>query len=116
MQISRRDALMGASAAVAVAGVPTAVVAQAGEPLIALEAELLEARAASLKATAVWGEAYSKAGDWAFGWPHVEYSNPAMEKMRGWIERDPNSWYSRMGVVPPTAIEEFNRHTELSAK
>ena len=29
MQISRRDALMGASAAVAVAGVPIAVVAQA---------------------------------------------------------------------------------------
>ncbi len=39
MQISRRDALVGASAAVAVAGVPVAVEAKAAiaEPLLALE-------------------------------------------------------------------------------
>ncbi len=38
MSISRRDALVGASAAVAVAGVPTAVAAQAADPE---EAQLL---------------------------------------------------------------------------
>ena len=41
MQISRRDALMGASAAVAVAGVPTAVVAQP-DPLLAGVQALVE--------------------------------------------------------------------------
>ncbi len=35
MQISRRDALLGATAAVAVAGVPTAVAAQASGPKVA---------------------------------------------------------------------------------
>ncbi len=44
MQISRRDALLGATAAVAVAGVPTAVAAQAalaGDPVLTLEREWL---------------------------------------------------------------------------
>ncbi len=41
MSISRRDALVGAIAAVAVAGVPTAVVARetAADPIIALDIE-----------------------------------------------------------------------------
>ncbi len=37
MSISRRGAMLGASAAVAVAGVPTAVAAQADDPLLAGE-------------------------------------------------------------------------------
>ena len=41
MQISRRDALLGASAAVAVAGVPTAVAAQAALVGEAEDAELI---------------------------------------------------------------------------
>ena len=50
MSISRRDALLGASAAV-VTGAATAPLAikAAGEPLVALEVELIEARAAGDK-------------------------------------------------------------------
>ncbi len=44
MSISRRDALTGTTAAVAMAALPIAVAAQPSEPLVALEAELMEAR------------------------------------------------------------------------
>ena len=76
MSISRRDALMGATAAAVVTGAITAPLAiQAvgvkaalgGEPLAALESELIEARATVDKAHVLWSAAYNKAGDWAFG-------------------------------------------------
>ena len=119
MNITRRDALLGATAAAAVTGLTVAPLAikaagikaaLAGEPLLALEADLIEARAAGERAAAVWSAAYDKAGSWAFGWPCVDFSTPAMAKMRGWYER--NSWPERERTVALGEIREFNRHTE----
>ena len=101
MTISRRSALMGAGAAAAVAGVPG--VALAGDPLIALEAELMEARAAGNKVGALYCAAYDKAGDWAFGWPRTDFSNPAMSKLGGWLHSE---------RIDLDTIKTYNRHTE----
>ena len=120
MSISRRDALMGATAAAVITGAITAPlalkaagvkVALAGEPLVALEAELMEARAAGKRAAAIWDAAYNKAGAWAFGWPRVDFSSPAMAKMRWWYEQ--NSWPERERTVALGEIREFNRDTEM---
>ena len=78
-----------------------------------LEAELIEARAAGAKAHALWNAAYDKAGDWAFGWPRVDFSTPVMEKMRIWLERD--IWFKKMAAVTLDEIKTFNRHTQLLA-
>ena len=95
--LTRRDALRGATAAAVITGAITAPLAikaagakaaLGGEPLVALEAELIQTRAAGAKAHALWEAAYDKAGDWAFGWPRIDFSTPAMEKMRVWFERD----------------------------
>ena len=73
MSISRRDALRGATAAAVITGAITAPLAikaagakaaLGGEPLVALEAELIQTRAAGAKAHALWEAAYDKAGDW----------------------------------------------------
>ena len=97
MQISRRGALLGAGAAAVVAGVPGAALAMkaanvraalAGEPLIGLESELIEARAAGDNVGALYCAAHDKAGDWAFGWPMVDFGTPAMDLMRGWLQHN----------------------------
>ncbi len=65
MSISRRDALLGASAAVAVAGVPTAVAAKAGlagDPAIALARQLRVASQAWFDAIDVFDEATHRVG------------------------------------------------------
>ncbi len=114
MQISRRDALMGATAAVAVAGVPTLATAHAalaGDPLIALEADLMEARAAGDKVGTLYCAAHDKAGDWAFGWPMVEFGTPAMNLMRGWLQRNGYGGANK-NRVSLGCIKSFNRHTE----
>ena len=80
------------------------------EPLVALEAELMEARAAEERDAARWSAAPDKAGAWAFGWPRIDFSTPAMAKMRGWYEH--NSWPERERVVALGEIRRFNRHTE----
>ncbi len=121
MQISRRDALMGATAAAIVTGaitVPLAIksagvkVALAGEPLVALEVDLMEARAAGAKVGALFSAASDKAGDWAFGWPEVDFKNPVMNLMRGWLRRNdyggPNE-----NRVSLSCVKSFNRQTEM---
>ena len=102
MQISRRSALMGATAAVAVVGVPGDALG-ASEPLVALEAELMEARAAGEKVCALYCAAHDKVGDWAFGWPRTDFSNPAMDKLRGWLHSE---------RIDLNTIKRYNRHTE----
>ena len=89
MRISRRDALMGATAAVAVAGVPTAVAAKvagakaalAGEPLLALEQEWLAIGKELQERGGRWNRAHDCLPAWArggidqhgrmWGWPDV---------------------------------------------
>ncbi len=112
--ITRRSALMGASAtAVAVASVlvpaPTAV--EASEPLVALEAELMEARAAGEKVGALYCAAHDKAGNWAFGWPMVDFKTPAVGLMRGWLRHNGYGGYNE-NRVSLSCIKSFNRHTE----
>ena len=118
MQISRRDALMGATAAAITTGaitVPVAIkaagvkAALVGEPLVALEAKLLEARAASDKIWALYGAASDEAGDWTVGWPVADFSNPALERMRGWISDQPDQ------RVDLDIIRQFNHRNEASA-
>ncbi len=108
--ITRRGALLGASAAaVTIASVlaPTAV--EASEPLVALEVDLFEARAAGDNLFALYCAASDKAGDWTSGWPLPNFGNPAVAKMRGWLSR--NSWLPDDRVDLGT-IKKFNRHTE----
>ncbi len=120
MQISRRHALMGAGAAAVVAGVPGAALAMkaanvraalAGEPLIGLEAELIEARAAGDNVGALYCAAHDKAGDWAFGWPMVDFGTPAMDSMRGWLHHN-GFGGANENRVSLDCIKSFNRHTE----
>ncbi len=77
MQISRRDALMGATAAVAVAGVPIAVAAKAalaGDPVIGLAAQVKAAYRASIEADDIYEDVAHDAG-WSvcddFDWTPV---------------------------------------------
>ncbi len=65
MSISRRDALMGATAAVVVAGVPTAVAtktALAGDPVIGLSDQLRDVWKAWMSAQNVYEEACHRVG------------------------------------------------------
>ncbi len=119
MNITRRDALLGATAAAVVTGAITAPLAikavatkaaLGGDPLVALEADLIELRAEGERAAALWSAAHDKAGSWAFGWPLIDFTTPAMAKMRGWYEH--NSWPERERTVALGEIKEFNRHTE----
>ncbi len=118
MQITRRTALATGASAITTAAITAPLAhkagavkgALAGEPLIALEAELMEARAAEERDAARWKAAHDKAGAWAFGWPRIDFSTPAMAKMRGWYER--SSWPERERVVAFGEIRRFNRHTE----
>ena len=111
MNITRRDALLGATAAAAVTGLTVAPLAMkaalAGEPLVALEAELIEARAARDKVAALWSAAYDKAGAWAFGWPKADFSCPAMSKLSGWFHSE---------RIDLDSIKAYNRHTQELAK
>ena len=116
MQISRRNALLGATAAAVVTGAATAPLAikaagvkaaLASEPLVALEAELIEARAARDKVAALWSAAYDKAGAWAFGWPKADFSCPAMSKLSGWFHSD---------RIDLDSIKAYNRHTQELVK
>ena len=114
MQITRRSALATGAAAITTAAItaPLAIKASGvkaalgSEPLVALEAELMEARAASKRAAALWSTAHDKAGDWAFGWPKADFSNPAMNNLSGWLHSE------RVGL---NTIKGFNRHTEAWA-
>ena len=120
MQISRRDALMGATAAVATAATtaPLAIkaagvkAALAGEPLVALEAELMKARAAGDKVGVLYCAAHDKAGDWAFGWPMVDLENPVMGLMRGWLRHN-GFGGDNENRVSLGCVKSFNRHTEM---
>ena len=112
MQISRRDALLATGAAAIVTGATVAPLALkaagvktalAGDPLVALEAELMEARAAGDKVGALYCAAHDKASDWAFGWPRVDFSSPAMRKLRGWYHSE---------RIDLETIKTYNRHTE----
>ena len=116
MNITRRDALMGATAAAAVTGLTVAPLAikaagvkaaLASEPLGALEAELIEARAAGDKVAALWSAAYDKAGAWAFGWPKADFSCPAMSKLSGWFHSE---------RIDLDSIKAYNRHTQELVK
>ena len=111
MNITRRDALLGATAAAAVTGLTVAPLAMkaalAGEPLVALEAELIEARAARDKVAALWSAAYDKAGAWAFGWPKADFSCPAMSKLSGWFHSE---------RIDLDSIKAYNRHTQELVK
>ncbi len=120
MQITRRNALLGATAAAAVTGLTVAPLAMkaagvkaalAGDPLIALEAELMEARAAGNKVGALYCAAYDKAGDWAFGWPVVDFRNPGMNLMRGWLHHN-GFGGANENRVSLDCVKSFNRHTE----
>ncbi len=117
--LSRRDALLGATAAALTTGAIVAPLALkatatraalAGEPLVALEAQLIEARAVGERAGALWDAAHDKAGSWAFGWPLIDFTTPAMARMRGWYES--RSWPERIRTVHLDEIKEFNRYTE----
>ena len=110
-EVTRRTALMGATAAVAVVGLPTPVVAHTSEPLISLEAELLEARAATSKVGALYTAAHDKAGNWAFGWPMVDFHNPVTNLMRGWLRRN-GFGGTNENRVSLDCIKRFNLHTE----
>ena len=105
--ITRRGALIGAGAAAVVAGVPGAVQGEYAEPLVALEAELIEARAARDKVAALWSAAYDKAGAWAFGWPKADFSCPAMSKLSGWFHSE---------RIDLDSIKAYNRHTQELVK
>ncbi len=120
MQISRRNALMGATAAAAVTGltvIPLATkaagvkAALADESLVALEAGLMEGRAAAERAGAVWSAAYDKAGAWTVGWPVVDFANPVMNLMRGWLQHN-DFGGANENRVSLGCIKRFNRHTE----
>ncbi len=122
MQISRRNAMLGATAAVATAATtaPLAIkaagvkAALAGEPLVALEAELIEARAAGNEVGALYCAAHDKVGDWAFGWPRADLENPVMNLMRGWL-RDNNFGGANQNRVSLPCIKSFNHHNQISA-
>ena len=123
MQISRRDALMGATAAAAVTGLTVAPLgikaagvraALAGEPLVALETELIEARAAGDKVGALYCAAYDKAGDWAFGWPVVDFRNPGMNLMRGWLHHN-GFGGANENRVSLDCVKSFNRQNQILA-
>jgi len=109
--LTRRNALLGATAAAAVTGLTVAPLAMkaalAGEPLVALEAELIEARAARDKVAALWSAAYDKAGAWAFGWPKADFSCPAMSKLSGWFHSE---------RIDLDSIKAYNRHTQELVK
>ena len=62
MQISRRDALVGVSAAAVVAGVPGAVQGTIQDPVIDLVRDLHAARKAWCSADDTFGEACHRAG------------------------------------------------------
>ena len=47
---------------------------------------------------------------WAFGWPLPDFSNPTVEKMRGWLSH--NSWLPEDRVDLGT-IKQFNRRAEM---
>ncbi len=120
MQFTRRDALLATGAAAITTAAITAPLAikaagvkavLAGDPLIALEADLKEARAAGERVGALWNAASDKAGDWAFGWPMVDFENPAVDLMRGWLRRN-GFGGTNENRVHLRAIKEFNRHTE----
>ncbi len=112
MSISRRTALAGATAAVAVAIVSPGAVARISEPLVALEAELMKARAAGEKVGALYCTAHDKAGDWAFGWPMVDLENPVMGLMRGWLRHN-GFGGDNENRVSLGCVKSFNHHTEM---
>ena len=101
---------MGAGAAAVVAGVPGAAL-EASEPLVALGADLMEARAAGGKLGALYCTAHDKAGDWAFGWPMVDFGTPVMNLMRGWLQRN-GFGGANENRVSLDCVKSFNRHTE----
>ncbi len=110
--MTRRTALVSGAATVAAVMVPIAV--QASEPLVALEAELMTARAARDKVGALYSAAHDKVGDLAFGWPMVDFENPVLNLMRGWL-RDNDFGSANENRVSLPCIKAFNRHNQISA-
>ena len=104
---------MGAGAAAVVAGVPGAAL-EASEPLVALGADLMEARAAGGKVGALYCTAHDKAGDWAFGWPMVDFGTPAMDSMRRWLQHT-GFGGANENRVSLDCIKSFNRQNRIFA-
>ncbi len=110
--MTRRTALVSGASAAAVVAIPAT--AQTSEPLIALEAQLLEARAAGGKVGALYCAAHDKAGDWAFGWPIADLENPVVNLMRGWL-RDNSLGGANQNRVSLPCIKRFNHQNQISA-
>ncbi len=120
MNITRRDALLGATAAAVVTGAIAAPLALkatatkaalAGEPLVVLEAELIKERAAGDNLFALYCTASDKAGDWTSGWPMADFENPAVGLMQGWLRRNGFGAADEKRVTLED-IKEFNRQTQ----
>ena len=124
MQISRRDALLGATAAAVTTGAATAPLvikaagvkaALAGEPLLVLEQEWLTCNEGLKERDRWWSRAYSRLPAWArggkdqhgreWGWPDVGDLPEFKSACKSGLSTRPASW----------EVQSFNEAAQLAA-
>ncbi len=140
MQISRRDALLGATAAAAVAGLTVAPLAmkaagvqaplagQTVEPLLALEQEWLTCHEELVERDGWWLRAHNRLPAWArggkdqhgreWGWPDVGDLPEFKSACKDGLSTRPPLWevQSFNEAAQLAAIEDPGKHAEVTAQ
>ncbi len=126
MQITRRNALLGATAAAVVAGVPGAV--QAVEPLLAMEQEWLAIHEEIQEMSRQWSLAYHRLPAWArggkdqhgreWGWPDVGDLPEFKSACKAGLSTRPPLWevQSFNKAARIAAINDHEKHAEAAAQ